>query len=45
MKDCEVGTFGKRTQFLLNLNYCFVRLKKENNFVVKYLGCYGVARE
>lgn len=24
----EVGTFGKRTQFLLNMNYSFVRLKK-----------------
>jgi len=26
----EVGTFGKRTQFLLNLNYAFVTLKKKN---------------
>jgi len=26
---CEVGTFGKRTQFLLNLNYCFLRFKKK----------------
>lgn len=24
----EVGTFGKRTQFLFNLNYCFVRIGK-----------------
>lgn len=24
----ELGTFGERTQFLLNLNYCFITLKK-----------------
>jgi len=26
----EVGTFGKRTQFLLNLNYAFIHLKKKD---------------